>query len=85
MQAYSLTFYDAFFPPVWQVRRLVNREMLGAEVILYFDEQGKTLAVRLNPENQTQVGENVSLYFDMDKAHVFDPETEENLFYREEK
>ena len=64
---------------------VVNREMLGAEVILYFDEQGKTLAVRLNPENQTQVGENVSLYFDMDKAHVFDPETEENLFYREEK
>ena len=64
---------------------VVNREMLGAEVILYFDEQGKTLAVRLNPENQTQVGENVSLYFDMDKVHVFDPETEENLFYREEK
>ena len=64
---------------------VVNREMLGAEVILYFDEQGKTLAVRLNPENQTQVGENVSLYFDMDKAHVFDPETEENLFYSEEK
>ncbi len=62
---------------------VVNREMLGAEVILYFDEQGKTLAVRLNPENQTQVGEKVSLYFDMDKAHVFDPETEENLFYRE--
>lgn len=64
---------------------VVNREMLGAEVILYFDEQGKTLAVRLNPENQTQVGEKVFLYFDMDKAHVFDPETEENLFYREEK
>ncbi len=64
---------------------VVNREMLGAEVILYFDEQGKTLAVRLSPENQTQVGEKVSLYFDMDKAHVFDPETEENLFYREEK
>ena len=64
---------------------VVNREMLGAEVILYFDEQGKTLAVRLNPENQTKVGEKVSLYFDMDKAHVFDPETEENLFCREEK
>ena len=64
---------------------VVNREMLGAEVTLYFDEQGKTLAVRLNPENQTKVGEKVSLYFDMDKAHVFDPETEENLFYREEK
>lgn len=59
---------------------VVNREMLGAEVILYFDEQGKTLAVLLSPENQTQVGEKVSLYFDMEKAHVFDPETEENIF-----
>lgn len=59
---------------------VVNREMLGAEVILYFDEQGKTLAVRLSPENQTQVGEKVFLYFDMEKAHVFDPETEENIF-----
>ena len=59
---------------------VVNREMLGAEVILYFDEQGKSLAVRLSPENQTQVGEKVSLYFDMEKAHVFDPETEENIF-----
>ena len=59
---------------------VVNREMLGAEVILYFNEQGKTLAVRLSPENQTQVGEKVSLYFDMEKAHVFDPETEENIF-----
>lgn len=59
---------------------VVNREMLGAEVILYFDEQGKTLAVRLSPENQTQVGEKVSLYFDMEKAHVFDPETEEKIF-----
>lgn len=58
----------------------VNREMLGAEVIHYFYEQGKTLAVRLSPENQTQVGEKVSLYFDMEKAHVFDPETEENIF-----
>ena len=59
---------------------VVNREMLGAEGILYFDEQGKTLAVRLSPENQTQVGEKVSLYFDMEKAHVFDAETEENIF-----
>lgn len=59
---------------------VVNREMLGAEVVLYFDEQGKTLAVRLSPENRTQVGEKVSLYFDMEKAHVFDPETEENIF-----
>ena len=64
--------------------RVVNREMLGAETILYFDEQNKTHAVRLGPENETRVGEKIRLYFDMDKAHIFDPETEKNLLYREE-
>ena len=64
--------------------RVVNREMLGAETILYFDEQDKTHAVRLGPENETRVGEKIRLYFDMDKAHIFDPETEKNLLYREE-
>ena len=61
---------------------VVTREMLGAEVVLYFDEQHKTHAVRLQPSNQTKVGEKVKLYFDMDRAHVFDIETEENVLYR---
>ena len=63
---------------------VVTREMLGSEVILYFDEQHVTCAVRLKPTNQTQVGEKLRLYFDMDRAHVFDMETEENLLYRTE-
>ena len=42
---------------------VVNREMLGAEVILYFDEQGKTLAVRLSPEkSDTGRGEGFSVF-----------------------
>lgn len=61
---------------------VVTREMLGAEVVLNFDEQHKTHAVRLQPSNQTKVGEKVKLYFDMDRAHVFDIETEENVLYR---
>ena len=60
------------------------REMLGAEVILYFDAQGKTNAVRLSPENQTQTGEKIDFYFDTDRIHIFDKETEENIYYREE-
>ena len=60
------------------------REMLGAEVILYFDAQGKTHAVRLSPENQTQTGEKADFYFDTDRIHIFDKETEENIYYREE-
>ena len=62
----------------------MTREMLGSEVILYFDEQNLTCAVRLKPTNQTQAGEKIRLYFDMDRAHVFDMETEENLLYRKE-
>ena len=61
---------------------VVTREMLGAEVVLYFDEQNRTHAVRLQPSNQTKVGEKVKLYFDMDHVHVFDKETEENILYR---
>ena len=40
--------------------------------------------MRLKPENQTMVGEKVSLYFDMDKAQVFDVDTEQNIFNGEE-
>ena len=53
--------------------------MLGAEVFLYFDEQHRTHAVRLEPSNQTKVGETVDLYFDPNRIHIFDTETEENI------
>ena len=58
---------------------VVTREMLGAEVFLYFDEQHRTHAVRLEPSNQTKVGETVDLYFDPNRIHIFDTETEENI------
>ena len=59
------------------------REMLGAEVFLYFDAQCKTHAVRLRPENNTCTGEKIRFYFDTERVHIFDKETEENIFYRE--
>lgn len=66
------------------VETVTAREMLGAEVILYFDAQNKSHAVRLRPDNQTRTGQKIQLYFDPEKIHVFDKETGENLFYREE-
>lgn len=60
------------------------REMLGADVLLYFEGQDKTYAVRLKPENETKPGETMEFYFDPEKVHVFDYETEENLLYMEE-
>lgn len=64
--------------------RIETRENLGAEVILYFTEERKSCAVRLGAENQTRAGESIDLYFDPDKIHLFDRETEENIFYRGE-
>jgi len=52
-------------------------------VILYFEEQGKNFGARLKPENRTQAGESIRLYFDPDKIYVFDKETEENILYEE--
>ena len=52
-----------------------NKEL--PEIGLYF-------AGRLNPENRTQTGEKINFYFDPERIHLFDKDTEENLFYREE-
>lgn len=68
------------------IRKTVStREVLGAEVVLYFEEQDKTHAVRLKPENMTQVGEDMDLYVDPDRIHVFDLSTEENIFHGKEQ
>lgn len=63
---------------------VVARELLGAEVVLYFQAQGRNQAVRLQPENQIKRGENINLYFDTEKIHAFDLDTQENLFYKED-
>ena len=54
--------------------------MLGSEVFLYFDEDGESCSVRLKPSNQTRPNEKMTFYFNPDKIHIFDINTEENLF-----
>lgn len=55
------------------------REVLGMEVILHFEEQGKLFTVRTGPKNQSLPGDPVTLYLDPQKLHVFDLETEMNI------
>ena len=38
----------------------------------------------LSPENQTQTGEKADFYFATYRIHIFDKDTEENIYYREE-
>lgn len=59
------------------------RELLGAYVLLYYEDQNTTFSVRLEPETKVKPGEMMKLYFHPEKVHVFDGETEENLLYKE--
>lgn len=60
--------------------RITAREMLGSEVFLYFDECDTNYSVRLKPNNTTQLNEKMTFYFNPNKVHIFDCNTEENLF-----
>lgn len=60
--------------------RITAREMLGSEVFLYFDECDTNYSVRLKANNTTQPNEKMTFYFNPNKVHIFDCNTEENLF-----
>lgn len=59
---------------------ITAREMLGSEVYLYFDEDDASCCVRLKPSNMTRPNEKMTFYFNPNKVHIFDINTEENLF-----
>ena len=61
------------------------RELLGAEVFLYFDVDGKQTTARVSPHTKLQVGDEATFAIDMDKCHLFDKETEQNIIYKEEE
>ena len=52
------------------------RELLGAEVFLYFDIADTPMIARVDPRTSAQVGDQVKFAVDVEKIHVFDKETE---------
>lgn len=54
-------------------------EHLGAETVLYLSLASTPIAARVHPESGAAVGEMVELVLDMDKAHVFDKQTEKRI------
>ena len=60
--------------PVWVV------EPLGSESLVHFKINGQTVVARLNSRTTLRPGETTNLVMDMDKAHLFDKETEETIF-----
>ena len=51
-------------------------ELLGAEVLLYFDYDGVELTARVDPRTTARTGDSITFAVDMEKAHFFDKETE---------
>lgn len=51
-------------------------ELTGAEFMLYCTVGGHELVVRASAEKNYQAGETIPLWFDMQKSHFFDVETE---------
>ena len=65
--------------------RIDVRELLGAEVFLYFDVDGKQTTARVSPKTKLQYGDEAEFALDMSKIHLFDKDTEESLLYPPEK
>jgi multiple sugar transport system ATP-binding protein len=51
-------------------------EPLGAEIILELAKGSHSFTARVNPHSKSRINQEVTVYFDMDKMHLFDPETE---------
>ncbi|MGR3807172.1 ABC transporter ATP-binding protein [Pasteurella testudinis] len=54
-------------------------ELLGAEYIVHTDIGAQSIKAIVHSRQQIKMGENISLAFDMKRAHFFDPQTEQSL------
>ncbi|MDF2589033.1 MAG: transporter related [Anaerocolumna sp.] len=52
-------------------------ELLGAEVLLYFNVDNFDITARVNPRTTARLGDTIKVAFDLSKIHVFDKETEQ--------
>jgi multiple sugar transport system ATP-binding protein len=55
-------------------------ELLGAEIILYMNLFDESIVAKLPVRNAYKAGDKVTMVFDMNKIHVFDPITEKACF-----
>ncbi len=61
-----------------------SREMHGAHTFLYYTVDGKQNSICVSHDDKTKVGDKINIYFDPDKIHIFDSQTEQNIFYKGE-
>jgi multiple sugar transport system ATP-binding protein len=54
-------------------------EPLGAEIILELACQGYAFTARMDPQMRAKMHDEIEVYFDMERVHLFDPQTEQAI------
>jgi multiple sugar transport system ATP-binding protein len=54
-------------------------ELMGNEIFLYLVTGSNNFVARIDPRTNFKVGDEVEVSFNMDKFHIFDPETEQAI------
>lgn len=54
-------------------------EMLGSEKLIHFNIQDKQVTAKASPEFSAEINKETIISVDIDKSHIFDPETELRL------
>ncbi|MCK8061710.1 MULTISPECIES: ABC transporter ATP-binding protein [unclassified Fusibacter] len=57
-------------------------ELLGSEILLYFNVDGGEVIAKEKPDAKVAIGDTINIYFDEEKLHVFDAETELSLLHK---
>lgn len=60
---------------------ITHRELLGNEVVLYFDLCGTNCCMKGAAENAAKIGDTVPVWADVTKLCLFDKDNGKNLFY----
>jgi len=55
-------------------------EPLGAEIVLELSYKGYTFTARTDPQMRAKMHDEIEVYFDMERGHLFDPQTEQTIF-----
>jgi multiple sugar transport system ATP-binding protein len=55
-------------------------EPLGAEIVLELSYKGYAFTARMEPQMRARMHDEIEVYFDMERVHLFDPVTEQAIF-----
>ncbi|MBN2389051.1 MAG: sn-glycerol-3-phosphate ABC transporter ATP-binding protein UgpC [Anaerolineales bacterium] len=73
-------FNPAFVPPGINEAKVATKvdvtELMGNEIFLYVTTGPNTIIARVDPRTDFRIGDQVQVSFNMDKMHVFDPDSE---------